>query len=182
MQLIDTASDWDEVLKVPRAVVYKHSPLCGVSAMAIRQIKKFTETNPDVPVYMVDVIGQRDLSLQIAADLGIFHQSPQAIVLRNGEPRWHASHTAVNAAAIDRAVCIAGFDGDPSRIESECGPELPASSLPHLVIPRFAVYLALAGIVAMLLDGDQAVKVLLVGAAILVVGYLFKETKRRQFD
>jgi bacillithiol system protein YtxJ len=182
MHLINTDADWAEVLTAPQAVVYKHSPLCGVSAMAIRQIKKFAERNPNVPVYVVDVIGQRDLSLQIAVDLGIFHQSPQAIVLTSGEPRWHASHLAVKAAVLDRAVCVAGFDGDAAKIESECAPEPETGIVPHFVIPRFAIYLALAVIAAMVLDGDQVAKALLVAAAILVLGYIFKGTQRRQLD
>jgi bacillithiol system protein YtxJ len=60
--------------------------------------------HPTVPVYLVDVIAQRLLSRDIAARLGIRHESPQAIVLRNGAAAWHASHYAVTAEALARII------------------------------------------------------------------------------
>jgi len=58
------------------------------------------DAHPDVPVYWVDVKGQRPLSREIAGRLGITHESPQAILLRRGTPVWHASHSGVTAGAI----------------------------------------------------------------------------------
>ncbi len=60
--------------------------------------------HPDVPVYWVDVKGQRPLSREIAGRLGITHESPQAILLRRGTPVWHDSHSGVTAAAIAREL------------------------------------------------------------------------------
>ena len=40
----------DAVLRAPLAVLYKHSPLCGLSAMAARQVEAFMDANPRVPV------------------------------------------------------------------------------------------------------------------------------------
>ncbi len=62
------------------------------------------EEHAEVPVYWVDVKGQRGLSREIAGRLGIVHESPQAILLRRGRPVWHASHAAVMARAIDKAL------------------------------------------------------------------------------
>jgi bacillithiol system protein YtxJ len=60
--------------------------------------------HPEVPVYWVDVKGQRPLSQEIAARLGITHESPQAILLRAGAPVWHDSHFGVTAEAIAREL------------------------------------------------------------------------------
>ena len=57
-----------------------------------------------IPVFLVDVLSQRPLSQNIAASLGIRHESPQAIVLRRGAPLWHASHYDVTADALAKEV------------------------------------------------------------------------------
>jgi len=60
--------------------------------------------HPAIPVYLVDVIAQRPLSREIAARLGIRHESPQVIVLRNGAVAWHGSHSDVSAEALAAQV------------------------------------------------------------------------------
>jgi bacillithiol system protein YtxJ len=62
------------------------------------------DEHPDVPVCLVDVIGQRPLSREIAGRLSIAHESPQAILLRSGTPVWHASHFGVTAEAMAREL------------------------------------------------------------------------------
>ncbi len=62
------------------------------------------KAHPDVPVYWVDVKGQRPLSREIAGRLGITHESPQTILLRSGTVVWHASHFNVTANAIAKEL------------------------------------------------------------------------------
>lgn len=89
-----------DVLDMPMVVLYKHSPLCGLSALAVREVGMFSEANPDVPVYRVDVIRDRVVSREIARRLAVRHESPQAFVLKGGEVVWHGSHRAVTADAL----------------------------------------------------------------------------------
>jgi bacillithiol system protein YtxJ len=96
---------WQEELRrAPLALVYKHSPICGVSASARQEVTRFAEANPGVPVYGVDVLNERGLSRGLAEALGVRHASPQAILLRGGSPVWVASHLGVTAAALEGAV------------------------------------------------------------------------------
>lgn len=88
----------------PLAVVYKHSPICIVAAGAIVEVEAFAKDNPDVPVFMVDVLGQRSLSQQLARQLSVPHESPQVIVVREGKAAWHQSGSRVRLNAIERAV------------------------------------------------------------------------------
>lgn len=96
--------DLDTVLQEPVAVLYKHSPLCGASAAAARQVRSFMAENPDVPVYLIDVIRHRPLARETARRLSIRHESPQAFVLREGDVVWTGSHDAVTADALDRQL------------------------------------------------------------------------------
>lgn len=95
-------TELDTVLTEPLAVLYKHSPLCGLSAIAAREVRAFRASDPAVPVYVVDVIRERSLSMEVERRLSVRHESPQALVLRAGEVVWHGSHRAVTAAVLAR--------------------------------------------------------------------------------
>jgi bacillithiol system protein YtxJ len=97
-------ADLDGVLRRGVAVLFKHSTTCPISTRAKEQVGEFMRQHPGVPVYLVDVLAQKPLSQQIAADLGIRHESPQAILLQRGKPLWHASHHEVTAAAISKRL------------------------------------------------------------------------------
>lgn len=108
MTPIRQAADLDTVWREPLAVLYKHSPLCGLSAAAARQMAAFGAAHPDVPVYVVDVIRSRAVSRDVERQLEIRHESPQAFVLRGGDVTWHGSHTAISESALARALTDAG--------------------------------------------------------------------------
>ena len=88
----------------PLAVLYKHSPACSISSRAILEVQAFADDHPDVPVLMVDVLGQQSLSRQLASQLGVHHESPQVIVLKNGQPKWHRSGIRIRLDALEYAV------------------------------------------------------------------------------
>jgi bacillithiol system protein YtxJ len=56
------------------------------------------------PVSILVVQERRDLSREVAARTGVPHESPQALVLRNGEAVWSASHFEVTADAVEQAL------------------------------------------------------------------------------
>lgn len=96
------ADELDTALEAPLTVIYKHSPYCGLSALACREVRQFMKGNPGIPVYMVDVVRDRTVSAEVARRFGIRHESPQVIVVRDGEPSWNASHRGVVASALQR--------------------------------------------------------------------------------
>jgi bacillithiol system protein YtxJ len=67
-------------------------------------VQEFVRRQPEIPIFLVDVLSQRPLSQVVAVRLGIQHESPQAIVLRRGTPCWHASHYDVTAEALAKEV------------------------------------------------------------------------------
>jgi len=93
-------------------LLFKHSPRCGISAMAEEEIQ-VAEKNRGFPdVVLVDVLESRALSQRIAAETGIRHESPQVILFRNGTPVWHCSHQSITAANLQKRV--SGFNGQDS--------------------------------------------------------------------
>jgi bacillithiol system protein YtxJ len=80
-------------------LLFKHSNACPISAAAYQQMARF-----DGEVSIVVVQDSRELSREIASRTGVQHESPQALVLRNGEAVWTASHFDVTAAAVEQAL------------------------------------------------------------------------------
>lgn len=101
---VTSAADWERLLAEACVVVYKHSPICPLGGRALRQVRRFEELCPDVPVHQVDVVRQRPLANRIAEDLEVRHESPQVIVMTGGEPRWHASHSDVTTEGLLAAI------------------------------------------------------------------------------
>ena len=80
-------------------VLFKHSTTCPISSAAYQQMEQM----PD-EVSLIVVQHARDLSREVEKRTGIRHESPQAIILRDGHAAWHASHWKVTADAVERAV------------------------------------------------------------------------------
>lgn len=87
-------------------VIFKHSLTCPISARAYEQMAEF-----EGEVALIEVQLSRELSTEIENRLGVAHESPQVIVLRNGQVVWNASHFDITAAAIAAAVWAAEDGG-----------------------------------------------------------------------
>ncbi|MCF6213423.1 MAG: bacillithiol system redox-active protein YtxJ [Flavobacteriaceae bacterium] len=72
--------------------VFKHSTRCGVSRMVLNRFEKQSINLENVVFYYLDLLQYRDLSDALASQFKITHQSPQLIVLKNGEVETHSSH------------------------------------------------------------------------------------------
>ncbi len=86
-------------------VLFKHSYSCGVSAEALDELLAHLAVSPGSARYaMVTVQTHRDVSNAIATRLGIRHETPQALLVRDGRVVWSASHFRVNAESLERAL------------------------------------------------------------------------------
>lgn len=50
------------------------------------------------------VIEERPVSLGFAEKVGVQHESPQALLLKNGQVVWHDSHWGITQSALKEAV------------------------------------------------------------------------------
>ena len=91
----------DELIKRSHqsaVILFKHSLTCPISARAYREM-----TNYEGEVALVVVQQAREVSRAVEQVTGIRHESPQAIILRNGRPAWSASHFDITADAVAAA-------------------------------------------------------------------------------
>ena len=80
-------------------VIFKHSLTCPISARAYKQMSEF-----EGEVELLEIQRNSELSREIASRTGVQHESPQVIVLRNGQVIWEASHFDVTTDAVAEAV------------------------------------------------------------------------------
>jgi len=85
-------------------VLYKHSTTCGICDGAIEEVQAFEAQHPGTTVYYLDLLEHRDVSNAIAQKLGIRHESPQAIVLRDGKPVAVFNHRAIKQSVLISAT------------------------------------------------------------------------------
>ena len=86
-------------------LIYKHSLSCGTSAEALDELlEHISRGGSDARYAMVTVQTHRELSSLIAKTLGVRHETPQALLVRNGAVVWSASHFRVTADALDTAL------------------------------------------------------------------------------
>ena len=79
------------------SIIFKHSTRCSISLMAKRRFEMDWESLPDnIPVYFLDLIKHRDISNQIAEDFQVYHQSPQLLLIKDGECILDLSHGQVS--------------------------------------------------------------------------------------
>ena len=103
---VTEAGELDELLARSHdapVVLFKHSTTCPISARAHSQMKRLSG-EVAAQISLIIVQSARELSRRVAEQTGIRHESPQAIILRNGEAVWSASHFDITAQAVEQAV------------------------------------------------------------------------------
>ena len=87
-------------------LIFKHSYTCGISAEALEELLEHLDhEHHDAARYaMVTVQTHRDVSNAVSARLGVRHETPQALVVRDGQVVWAASHFRVTANAMLEAL------------------------------------------------------------------------------
>ena len=103
--------DLDEFLKRSRSepvLLFKHSTQCSRSAGVIQDFTSFERKNRGFTCGLNLVIEDREVSDEIEDRMGIRHESPQAILIVNEKPVWHASHWKITEDSITTAIADAG--------------------------------------------------------------------------
>lgn len=83
-------------------LMFKHSTRCPISAGAYKEVQAYLEDQPNerIDYVWIDVIADRPVSSQAAEALSIQHESPQVILVKEGAPVWHTSHSHITAEAL----------------------------------------------------------------------------------
>src|SRR5215813_8539831 len=107
--IIDLRQDHDLEQLLDRSrtdpvLIFKHSTQCPISTQAYEEFIDFAEGVPHLICSAVLVIENRKLSNAIAERFGVRHESPQALLVKDGRVVWHASHWSITSDSLNDAL------------------------------------------------------------------------------
>ncbi|WP_111707550.1 bacillithiol system redox-active protein YtxJ [Lutibacter citreus] len=86
-------------------LIFKHSTRCGISRFALKSFERSYDIDENsLDLYFLDLISYRQISSAIAEKLGVYHESPQVIVILKGTVIYSASHGDILVEDIKKAI------------------------------------------------------------------------------
>ena len=106
---ITTTEEWDDILNNSTdkdQIILKHSTTCPVSTNALDEYNAYLKEHPNenIDYTMVKVRESRPVSNKIEADLGIKHESPQIIYIKDKKRYWSTTHWSVTKAHMKAVI------------------------------------------------------------------------------
>jgi bacillithiol system protein YtxJ len=75
-------------------VIFKHSTTCSISRMAFSRFER-AEAPDAIDFYYLDLLNFRSISNAIAEIFQVHHESPQILLIKNGECMYDESHYGI---------------------------------------------------------------------------------------
>ncbi|SDY15731.1 bacillithiol system redox-active protein YtxJ [Hymenobacter psychrophilus] len=87
-------------------IIFKHSTTCSISAMAKSKIERqWTDAGLDsTKLYYLDLLSYRPISQEMAQQFNVQHESPQLLLIQDGECTFHASHNGIRLSDVKQKV------------------------------------------------------------------------------
>ena len=103
----DALDDW-----LPRpglVLLFLHDPGCFISRWTYREVERVGGE-----AALIDVRAHPGMAGEVERRTGVGHESPQAILLRDGRAAWSASHSAVTAAITEATAAQTRHHAGPT--------------------------------------------------------------------
>ncbi len=81
--------------KVRPQVIFKHSTRCSISSVALGRLERSLQPE-GMDFYYLDLIKYRDISNKIAGQFAVYHESPQVLLIKDGECTYSESHSGID--------------------------------------------------------------------------------------
>ncbi|MBT8284871.1 MAG: bacillithiol system redox-active protein YtxJ [Flavobacteriaceae bacterium] len=102
--ILETESQLEELIANSEErlqIIFKNSTSCGISGMVKRSFEaNYSLEFSQAELYLIHVQYNRDLSSAIAQQFGVRHESPQLLIIKNGDVIGHASHGGINGISV----------------------------------------------------------------------------------
>ncbi len=99
---LTTESQFSEILQkssVKPQLIFKHSTRCSISSIVLNRLER-SATPANIDFHFLDLIAHRNISNIIAEKLSVYHESPQVLLIKNGECVYEESHSGINMPEI----------------------------------------------------------------------------------
>lgn len=81
-------------------IIFKHSTRCGTSAMMLSRFERSWEEDINADTYFLNLIAHRNISSRLADDFHVYHESPQVLLIKNGECTYDESHLGISVSEL----------------------------------------------------------------------------------
>ncbi len=113
----ETGIDWkpltelkqlDDITEESRetpVVIFKHSTTCGISRMALKGFERdYRIPGSEANLYLLDLLEFRSLSNAVAERFSVTHQSPQILLIKDGQVVYDTSHGDIDAETLAHKI------------------------------------------------------------------------------
>ena len=105
---IDSIDQVDGIISRSKSVpcvIFKHSTRCSISSVAKYRLEGDWDINvEEIEPYYLDLIAYRDVSNYIAEVLEVHHESPQILLIKDGECIFESSHLDISVGEIKESL------------------------------------------------------------------------------
>lgn len=102
---VDQLEEIKEKSKVRPQAIFKHSTTCGISSMVMKRFNEAYSIPLDsMDLYYLDLHSYRSVSNATSNSFNVMHQSPQLLVIKNGEVVAHESHGAISQLDLKKYI------------------------------------------------------------------------------
>ncbi len=84
-----------DISKQEPVAIFKHSTRCSISSMAKNRLDREPEAL-NMKFYLLDLLKYRNISNKVAEQFSVHHESPQILLIKNGECTYEESHNGID--------------------------------------------------------------------------------------
>ena len=97
--------DIKEKSKQKHQLIFKHSTRCAVSSVAKSRLER-SAAPVNIDFYFLDLLKHKNISAKIAEDFSVYHESPQVLLIKNGECIYDESHSGISMDDIGEQAIV----------------------------------------------------------------------------
>ena len=94
----DTLEEIKEISGSHPVVIFKHSTRCSVSSMALNRLERNWKEDEmaNTNAFFLDLVRHRNVSNAVAEVFNVQHQSPQILIIKDGNCVYDNSHMGIS--------------------------------------------------------------------------------------
>ena len=81
-------------------LIFKHSTRCSISAMVRSRLER-SDVPEGIDFYYLDLLRFRNISGRIETDFKVSHESPQVLLIKDGNCVYNESHSSISMDEIE---------------------------------------------------------------------------------
>jgi bacillithiol system protein YtxJ len=79
-----------------KVLIFKHSTRCSISTMSKNRLESVGENSKIKNCFLLDILNFKEISSKIESDFKVIHESPQLLIIQNGQCIYNASHNEIS--------------------------------------------------------------------------------------